>query len=96
MSAIRPSIFLKLRCQSAPRLWVISALLDDCSDHKEVCLQAELGGFELAARCIDKCRAALVGWQGDFIYGCPMDRAVFGLGGNRCVKIEAVCCHWCK
>lgn len=34
----------------------------------------ELGGFHLAARCIDKCRATLVGWQGDFMYGCPMDQ----------------------
>ena len=34
----------------------------------------ELGGFQLAARCIDKCRATLVGWEGDFMYGCPMDR----------------------
>ncbi|EEF61868.1 DUF5069 domain-containing protein [Pedosphaera parvula] len=35
---------------------------------------AELGGHQLAARCLDKCRATLVGWQGDFKYGCPMDR----------------------
>jgi len=34
----------------------------------------ELAGFELAARCVDKCRATLVGWQGDFMYGCPMDQ----------------------
>ena len=28
----------------------------------------ELGGFELAARCVDKCRAALLGWQGEYQY----------------------------
>jgi hypothetical protein len=33
-----------------------------------------LGGFERAARSLDKCRATLVGWQGDYVYGCPMDR----------------------
>jgi hypothetical protein len=35
----------------------------------------KLAGFEKAARCVDKCRATLVGQQGDFIYGCPMDRS---------------------
>jgi hypothetical protein len=34
----------------------------------------QLGGFEGAARCIDKCRATLVGWQGEYVYGCPMDQ----------------------
>ena len=40
-----------------------------------------LGGFELAARCIDKCRATLVGWQGDYMYGCPMDRQFLTAAG---------------
>jgi hypothetical protein len=34
----------------------------------------KLGGYQMAARCLDKCRASLVGTQGDFKYGCPMDR----------------------
>jgi hypothetical protein len=42
---------------------------------------AELGGFELAARCLDKCRAALVGWQGEYQYGCPMDRQFLATAG---------------
>jgi len=33
-----------------------------------------LAGYPMAARCLDKCRASLLGWQGDFTYGCPMDR----------------------
>jgi hypothetical protein len=36
-----------------------------------------LAGFEGAARCLDKCRATLVGWQGDFRFGCPMDQMFF-------------------
>ena len=36
--------------------------------------EQELGGYRKAARCLDKCRASLLGWQGDFTYGCPMDR----------------------
>jgi hypothetical protein len=43
----------------------------------------ELGGFPKAARCVDKCRATLTGMQGDYVYGCPMDRGFLssvGLG----------------
>ena len=36
--------------------------------------EAELAGYPLAARCLDKCRAALVGWAGDYTYACPLDR----------------------
>jgi hypothetical protein len=47
----------------------------------------KLAGFEKAARCVDKRRATLVGQQGDFIYGCPMDRSfldrVRGCCGTR-------------
>jgi hypothetical protein len=41
----------------------------------------KLAGFEKAARCVDKCRATLVGWQGEFIYGCPMDRSFLDRAG---------------
>ena len=34
----------------------------------------ELAGYPMAARALDKCRATLLGWQGEFNYGCPMDR----------------------
>ena len=34
----------------------------------------ELAGFPLAARCLDKCRAELVGWQGEYKFNCPMDQ----------------------
>ena len=46
----------------------------------------ELAGFPGAARCIDKCRATLVGWQGDFTYACPMDQRFLtaaGIGANE-------------
>jgi hypothetical protein len=41
----------------------------------------KLAGFEKAARCVDKCRATLVGQQGEFIYGCPMDRSFLDRAG---------------
>jgi hypothetical protein len=41
----------------------------------------KLAGYEKAARCLDKCRATLVGWEGEFIYGCPMDRSFLSAAG---------------
>ncbi|EEF59072.1 DUF5069 domain-containing protein [Pedosphaera parvula] len=33
-----------------------------------------LGGYVLAARCIDKCRAVLNETQGEYHYACPLDQ----------------------
>jgi len=33
-----------------------------------------LAGYVLAARCLDKCRAALNGTQGEYHYNCPLDQ----------------------
>src|SRR3954454_14906971 len=41
----------------------------------------ELGGFQMGARCLDKCRASLLGWQGDFKYNCPMDQEFLSEAG---------------
>lgn len=42
---------------------------------------AELAGFPAAARCLDKCRATLVGWQGEYIYACPLDHQFLDAAG---------------
>ena len=34
-----------------------------------------LAGFVGAARCLDKCRASLLGLEGEYQYGCPMDQS---------------------
>jgi hypothetical protein len=41
----------------------------------------ELGGEAHAARTLDKCRATLVGWNGEFKFGCPMDLHLFAETG---------------
>ncbi|MDB6067072.1 MAG: uncharacterized protein JWR26_3280 [Pedosphaera sp.] len=41
----------------------------------------KLGGFALAARCVDKCRASILGWEGDYKYGCPMDQEFLEAAG---------------
>ncbi len=33
-----------------------------------------LAGYVLAARALDKCRAAIVGWQGEYHSNCPLDQ----------------------
>ena len=37
----------------------------------------ELGGESHAARALDKCRATLLGWEGEYKFGCPMDQHLF-------------------
>lgn len=36
-----------------------------------------LGGYVIAARTLDKCRAALLGVQGEYLFNCPLDRRFF-------------------
>ena len=39
--------------------------------------RAMLAGYVLAARAVDKCRAVLVGWQGEYHSNCPLDQRWF-------------------
>jgi hypothetical protein len=44
--------------------------------------RAALANFPaVAARLVDKCRAELVGWNGEYHYNCPMDRKFFAVCG---------------
>ena len=54
----------------------VKLLARDLRDGKEYprSLRETLGGYVLAARALDKCRAALVGWQGDYHSNCPLDQ----------------------
>ena len=40
-----------------------------------------LAGYLLAARLLDKCRAALYGTAGEYHYDCPLDRRFFDFTG---------------
>ena len=51
--------------------------------------EEKLGGFSLAARCVDKCRATLVGTQGDYSYGCPMDQKFLNAAGIGAEELKA-------
>ncbi len=41
----------------------------------------KLGGFPMGMRCLDKCRASLLGWEGTYRYGCPMDEEFLAAAG---------------
>jgi hypothetical protein len=43
--------------------------------------RALLGGYVLAARMLDKCRAVLNGSQGDYEFDCGLDRHFLGFSG---------------
>jgi len=40
-----------------------------------------LGGFVVAARALDKCRAVLNGTNGEYHFDCPLDRTFFEFAG---------------
>lgn len=39
--------------------------------------RATLGGYVVAARCLDKCRATLAGTNGEYHFDCPLDNLFF-------------------
>lgn len=67
----------------------VKRLAKDLRKEEPRSAEDELGGFELAARCVDKCRATLVGQQGDYIYGCPMDQQFLRSAGIGAEELKA-------
>lgn len=51
--------------------------------------RATLGGYVLAARCIDKCRAALNGTAGEYHYACPLDMRWLTFSGINPEELKA-------
>jgi hypothetical protein len=54
----------------------VKLLAPDLRDDKEFprSPRATLAGYVLAARAVDKCRAELVGWAGEYHSNCPLDQ----------------------
>ena len=54
----------------------VKSLARDLRDRKEFprSPRATLAGYVLAARAVDKCRAVLVDWQGEYHSNCPLDQ----------------------
>src|SRR5438093_2382472 len=54
----------------------VNLLARDLRDGKEFprSPRTTLAGYVLAARAVDKCRAVLAGWEGDYHSNCPLDQ----------------------
>ena len=50
--------------------------------------QTLLGGYALAARALDKCRAALAGRAGPYHFNCPVDRIFLNFTGINLQEFE--------
>ena len=48
-----------------------------------------IGGFAIAARTVDKCRASLAGTLGEYHYDCPLDNVLFSFKGINGEQFKA-------
>jgi hypothetical protein len=64
-------------------LQTVKSLARDLRDDKESPRKPRetLGGYALAARAVDKCRAVLVGWEGEYFSNCPLDQRWLSFAG---------------
>jgi hypothetical protein len=47
------------------------------------------GGFAIASRTVDKCRASLAGTLGEYHYDCPLDNLLFSFKGINGEQFKA-------
>ena len=59
----------------------LEQLAKDLREQEPRAAYEKLGGFEMAARTLDKCRASLLGIEGEYRFGCPMDQEFFREAG---------------
>ncbi len=48
-----------------------------------------IGGYVLAARMLDKCRATLNGTNGEYHFDCPLDNILLGFAGLNAEEFKA-------
>jgi hypothetical protein len=48
-----------------------------------------IGGFAIASRTVDKCRASLAGKLGEYHYDCPLDNVLFSFKGINGEQFKA-------
>jgi len=56
----------------------VKKLALDLTKHFPGSPHAMLGGYVLAKRCVDKCRATLAGTVGEYHFDCPLDNMFLG------------------
>src|SRR5258706_2929932 len=68
----------------------LEKLAKDLRTHEPRPAHQKLAGFEMAARTLDKCRATLLGIEGDYRFGCPMDQEFFREAGINRKDFESI------
>src|ERR1035441_10327261 len=53
----------------------------DLSEQAPHSPRERIGGFAIACRAVDKCRASLAGTPGEYRYDCPLDKQLFSFKG---------------
>jgi hypothetical protein len=53
----------------------------DLSEQAPHIPRERIGGFAIACRAVDKCRASLAGTLGEYHYDCPLDNQLFSFKG---------------
>ncbi len=66
---------------NSEKLEAVRRLAKDLTRDKPRSPRQELGGYPIAARALDKCRASLAGINGEFEFNCPMDQQFFAASG---------------
>ena len=67
----------------------VRRLAKDLEKEKPRSAHDRLGGFELAGRALDKCRATLAGTNGDYEFNCPLDQRFFKATGIDAEEFRA-------
>src|SRR5437867_2207878 len=71
------------------KLETVKRLAKDLNCEEPRSPDEEIGGYPFAARCLDKCRATLVGLQSDYTDGSKIPER----RGHRCGGIQSVRRH---
>ena len=75
--------------QEQPNLDKVRQLARDLRNQEPRPAHERLAGLQMAARTLDKCRASLLGWEGEYNFGCPMDREFFQDAGIGAAEFKA-------
>lgn len=61
----------------------------DLTKHAPHSPRERIGGFAIASRTVDKCRASLNGTLGEYHYDCPLDNVLFSFKGINGEQFKA-------
>ncbi|MBK1875588.1 DUF5069 domain-containing protein [Pelagicoccus mobilis] len=61
----------------------LTSLAKDLSQEYPRSPRETLGGYVVAARALDKCRAVLAGTNGEYHFDCPLDNTFFSFTGIK-------------